>query len=221
MIFPTLKNKKSARINLNESAKKWLAKQGNRFSGPCANPFNDPVICTEMVEDLHKELGVDFSYGGYMEDRSFVWRGSYLEEPSTFIHLGVDLNAPRGTSIAIDFDAEAILVDDDYPEIGGWGTRVVVKHKMKDVYLIYAHLDRKIAVKTGDSLSKSQVFAAIGHTPYNGNWFPHVHVQILTKTAYDKAMEDDFLELDGYGSSKDMDLLKKEFPDPMGFIEVE
>lgn len=220
MLFPTLKNKKSAEINLNESAKKWLAKQGTRFNDPAINPFNDPVICVEMVEEVHQELGVDFSYGSYMEDRSFLWRGSYLEESGTFIHLGVDLSVPRDTSVAIDFDAEVVLVDYDYPEIGGWGKRVVVRHKTKDIYLIYAHLDRDIHVKAGDNLSKSQVFAKVGHAPYNGNWWPHLHVQVLTKAAYDKAMEEDFLELDGYGLAEDMDLLKKDFPDPMGFIEV-
>lgn len=97
----------------------------------------------------------------------------------------------------------------------------MVRHKREGVYLIYAHLDRDIAVKAGQSLSKGQIFATVGYAPYNGNWFPHVHVQVLTPAAYDKAMEEDFLELDGYGAAKDIGRLKNDFPDPMGYVEVE
>jgi murein DD-endopeptidase MepM/ murein hydrolase activator NlpD len=225
MIFPTLKNKAYGYINLNEAAKSWAARQSGRYAGRADNPLNDPAICAQMVEDFHGEHGWGFSFGGWLEDRSFVWRGSYLEKAGTFTHLGIDYNAPAGTEVAVDFDAEVLFVDSDYPEIGGWGSRVIMKHKTEDVYFIYAHLDytyldRATEALAGMDLEKGEIFAKIGSAPYNGNWYPHVHVQVLSRAAFEAAADNHFESLDGYGHGVNLPGLAMEFPDPKRFIKL-
>ena len=218
MIFPDLKNKKFGYANLNLEAKLWLAAAGQKGD---KNPLLDPVICNTMVSSVHKKYDIDFSYGGWMEDRSTLWKDSYLEEWKSFIHLGIDLNVPTGTRVAASFDAQVVKIDDDYPEDGGWGPRVIVKHATKPIYLIYAHLDRNLECKVGDILKTGRVFAKVGHAPYNGNWFPHLHVQTISAEYYEKLEKKGlWKELDGYGSPNDTPEDARNFPDPMRYISL-
>lgn len=218
MIFPKLKNKVFGYVNLNIEAELWMK---GKKPAPSKDALLDPSISTEMVDDVHKKYGLDFSYGGWMEDRSFLWKGTYLEPLNTYIHLGIDVNAPAGTDISIDFDAEVVKIDDDYPEEGGWGPRVVVKHAKEPVYFIYAHLDKEIKCKIGDVLKKDQIFAKVGKPPYNGNWFPHVHIQTIRQEYYKEVMKDDLWdEVDGYGAFEDLRENVRRFPDPLQYISL-
>lgn len=216
MLFPTLKNKKFGYVNLDLEARRWIAEKKTDQKD---NPLLDPKVCQEMVNETNRKYGLDFSYGGWMEDRSFLWKGSYLDEKKIYIHLGIDLSAPAGTSVAITFNAEVIKIDDDYPEIGGWGTRVILKHEIEPMYFIFAHLDKKVECKVGDALRAGDVFAKVGKPPFNGNWFEHVHVQVIIREYYHEIKEKNLLdELDGYGSDKDIELNAKRFPDPIKYI---
>ncbi len=140
-----------------------------------------------------------------MEDRSFLWRGSYMEKDKKFIHLGVDFNVPAGTKIAAAFRAKVVKIDDDFPEEGGWGPRIIIKHATLPVYMIYAHLDPEIKCKVGDIINKGNIFARVGKPPYNGNWFPHCHIQSISKKYFDELNKNNsWKELDGYGFEKEI-----------------
>ena len=104
MLFPELIGKRSTLIDLNLEAKKWLASR----STESVNPLLDPTICQNFVVECHQKLGIDFSYGGWLEDRSTLWRGSYLDQKRKYIHLGVDFNVPAGTQVAIERAATVI-----------------------------------------------------------------------------------------------------------------
>src|SRR2546422_11572306 len=94
-MFPGFPISRSAVVDLNSQAKMWSLRLPDLYLVPGAsNPLLDPYICQQMVEDVHRGLDVDWSYGGYLEYRSFLWAGSYLEETSSFIHVGVDFNVP-------------------------------------------------------------------------------------------------------------------------------
>jgi len=68
---------------------------------------------------------VDFSYGGYLEAPLVCMAGKLFGRARTFIHLASTSTRQEVRAIAIDFDAEVVLIDDDYPETAGWGTRVI------------------------------------------------------------------------------------------------
>lgn len=214
MIFPSLKNKKFGYVNLNLESQKWTETHPG-------SSLVDPTVCEKMVLDVHKKYSIDFSYGGWMEDRSFLWHGSYLDTWGEYIHLGVDLNVPTGTSVAADFDAKVIAIEDDYPEVGGWGPTVTLKHATKPVYLLYAHLDRNILCKPGDLLKAGTVFATVGKAPFNGNWFPHLHVQVISSSFYEEIEKKKaWKEIDGYGSAEEIEDHAKHFADPMQYISL-
>jgi murein DD-endopeptidase MepM/ murein hydrolase activator NlpD len=218
MIFPELKSKIFGYVNLNIEAELWMK---NKKPTPPKDALLDASLSGEMVEDVQEKYGLDFSYGGWMEDRSFLWKGTYLEPLGTYIHLGIDVNAPAGTDISVDFDAEVVRIDDDYPEEGGWGPRVTFKYRNEPLYFIYAHLDRDIKCKVGDVLDKGKIFAKVGKAPYNGNWFPHVHIQTIREEYYKELTENGLWhELDGYGSPADLSKNVERFPDPLQYISL-
>ncbi|MDE1874579.1 MAG: peptidoglycan DD-metalloendopeptidase family protein [Patescibacteria group bacterium] len=218
MIFPDLKGKRFGYVNLNLEAEAWLKHNESRSA---SNPLLDPSICQSMIDSVHEKYCLDFSFGGWMEDRSTLWKGSYLERENSFIHLGIDINVPPGTEIAASFDATVAKVDDDYPEQGGWGPRVILKHATKPIYLIHAHLDRDIRCEVGDALKRGQIFARVGTPPHNGNWFPHLHLQTISKDHYDRLeKERSWADLDGYGPADDIRENASLFADPMELISL-
>ena len=218
MIFPKLKNEVFGYVNLNSEAQLWME---SKKPAPSKEALLDASLSSGMVDDVHKKYGLGFSYGGWMEDRSFLWKGTYLEPLNTYIHLGIDVNAPAGTDICTDFEAEVVKIDDDYPEEGGWGPRVILRHAHEPVYFIYAHLDRNITCKVGDVLAEGHIFSKVGKPPFNGNWFPHVHIQTIRKEYYDEIVAGDLWdEIDGYGAYEDLAENVHRFPDPLQYISL-
>lgn len=223
MIFPDLKDKPFGYVNLNEEAKAWRQNNQAQESMTGRNPLLNPTICQAMVHNFHQRLGLVFSYGGWLEDRSTLWRGSYLDAEKKYLHVGLDLNVPTNTRVAVDLEAEVIRVDDDQDMNGGWGPRVIVKPTkdlINPVVLLFAHLSRETRCKVGDVLKAGQVFTSVGKAPENGNWYPHVHVQAIDSTFYEEILKKDFNQLDGYGLPADAETLGKIFKDPLNFIRL-
>ena len=218
MLFPEFENKVSGYVNLDTEARQWMQQRSLPVD---PNPLLDPDTCQQMVSDVHKKYSLDFSYGGWLEDRSFLWKGSYLDETGGYIHLGVDFNVPEYTKVAASFDAEVVRIDDDYPIEGGWGNRIIVKHAQLPLYFIYAHLDEENMCQVGDKLIKNQVFAKIGKTPFNGKWFPHLHLQTINAPFYEELLRTNALDsLDGYGAVTDIAKNAALFKDPLPFVEI-
>jgi murein DD-endopeptidase MepM/ murein hydrolase activator NlpD len=216
MLFPELQNQRSILIDLNLEAERWLATR----SAPIPNPLLDPKTCQQFVDDCHRRLGVDYSYGGWMEDRSTLWRGSYLDADQRYIHLGVDFNVPAGTKIAVERSCTVVRIDSDYPDKYGWGTRVIVHEPDAKFVMLFAHLDQKLEVKIGETLQPGSILAKVGKPPYNGDWFPHLHVQIVDLDHYHELLKNDLRDLDGYGHARDLELLKRIFPNPVTFLHI-
>lgn len=220
MIFPQLKEKKFGYVNLNLEAISWCEKNNIKPTKE-NNPLLSPETCQKFVEDTHKKYSLDFSYGGWMEDRSYIWQSGYLEKSQMFIHLGVDINIPNGTEIATNFEAEIVKIDDDFPLDGGWGPHVILRDVKSKIYLLYAHLEKDIPFKEGDIIAEGTVFAKVGKAPQNGNWFPHVHIQAISEEKFKNLLgTKDWEAFDGYGSKETPMENSKNFPDPLNFIKI-
>lgn len=217
MLFPDLKQASVGYVNLNLEAARWLAL--NRSEGE-ANPLLDPIAAQWFVNETHRELGLDVSYGGWLEDRRDLWDGSYLDAAQTYLHLGVDVNAPVGTRVAVDRTADVIAVDDDSPLVGGWGNRVILRLRDVQTVLIYAHLARGVRCAPGDVLSPGDVFASLGTPDENGSWFSHVHVQAIRSDFFETLSPKDLADLDGYGRADDRARLARLFPDPLRHVDL-
>ena len=185
MIFPTLAGKKFGRIDLNEAAKCWLTEQGiNHCAIEFDNPLLDPNICRQMVEEHQHSLDLDYSYGGWLENRSTIWKGSYLDAKRNYLHLGVDFNVPEGTPVATDNDGVILQVDTDN-SIGGWGTRIILLTQQPQTFvLIYAHLRPHINLEPDTIIRAGTLLGEVDASDTNGHWYPHLHEQALSREAF-------------------------------------
>jgi hypothetical protein len=173
------------------------------------NPLLNPYRCEEWLAKLSFLNRIDFSYGGYMEDRSFLWRGSYLN-PKKSIHLGVDVNFLKpGKSIycPLNFIVKEIFHDTD--QNGGWGDRVLVE--TENGLVIFAHLKAEKLV-IGQKYLKGSPVGVLASPHENGGWFTHLHLQGIKDLAQMNG-------IDGYGEKSDLNEVN--YPNPLKILEIE
>ena len=183
------------------------------------SPFLEPIVAQKMVDLYHERRGITWSHGGYLEDRTDLWRGGYLKEP--VIHGGIDVSLPAGTVVRCMRDGTVVWVDDDKNPDGGWGPYIVVR-TMNDrgsvEYVLYGHLG-SMFVKAGDSVSRGGILADIGAPPENGGWWSHLHLQCVAQEYYEWCCDNDINKtLDGYFPCSQLDLFRVRFPDPSALL---
>lgn len=205
-------------LNLNQAGSAWLDRNASRFDGIKGNPLLVAEVCGQMVADEGKERKIDYPYGGYLEDRSKLLTGSYLEKEKKFLHLGVDFSVPTKTPVAATFNGRVVHIDNDFPEEHGWGTRIIIWDLQSNVHFIFAHLDRTVSVKKDGHVKPGEVIGTIGAPPINGGWWPHLHLQVMTPSTYADALAVGFEKLDGYGLPAEKEDLRRRFPDPMNYL---
>ncbi len=164
-----------------------------RHHFPHSNPLLQPDICNEWVKRMHGMFGCDFSYGGYSEDRTYLWRNSYLTREGhtdphgqrigfKTKHLGIDFNVPAGTVVHSPRAGRVIDVFADPDTEIGWGGRVIVEYARRaheSWCLVFGHLSHNGLPQVGDEVAGGDVLGVVGDYPDNGNLFHHLHVQQL------------------------------------------
>ncbi len=180
----------------------------------------DPEKCAQLLEKIQKDLGIYWSYGGWLENRSMLLGDSYLKATKSWIHLGIDINLPVNTPIRATLNGTVYMADSDYPEEGGWGNFVILQHNLNGTvfYSISGHLSNKKVVTKGQKILRGETIGYVGNTTENGFWFPHVHFQLISKEEM-RRQENPFT-LDGYGQEKDITYLRKNYPDPLVILPM-
>lgn len=213
-LLPTMDLQRACEVNLDAAAIEWVARHGAGNE----NRLLQPAVTQQMLDELHTKLGVSWSYGSYLEDRSTLLRGSYLDDSGGHIHLGVDVNVPPGTPIAAPCDATVANIFDDGDEQQGWGPRLILRPCDESApYIVLGHLT-PLRFKVGEPVLTGQILAEVAPPPFNGYWFPHLHVQLLARGAVPRHEADAYRSLDGYGHSRDLETLKQDYPDPIHLV---
>jgi murein DD-endopeptidase MepM/ murein hydrolase activator NlpD len=227
MLFPTLSGKKFREIDLDREAIGWIEEYEKKNGATSHSPLLDPHLGQRFIEGLHRRYGVDWSYGGYLENRRHLWRGGYMETSGDFIHLGVDFNVPQGTPLITEYDASVVVVDDDGDQDGGWGQRIFLKPVLPldecpfpALLLIYAHL-QNVVPRSGQQIRAGTVLAEVGGPPNNGNWPPHLHIQALRYEIFSRILVEGFANLDGYGHPDRLAEYPDLFPNPLDLLHLE
>jgi murein DD-endopeptidase MepM/ murein hydrolase activator NlpD len=188
-------------VNLDLEARK-------QFQKTKVNPLLDPDYCEAWTKYIAKKGNNKHVYGGYMENRSFLWRGSYLK-PNNSIHLGVDFSFAAGTPIhcPVAFEVKDIFRDPD--QSGGWGERVLIETEKGLV--IFAHLSGvSLKGEKNNFYSAGTFIGTVATKHSNGGWFPHLHLQGVKNVG--------LIHLDGY--SHRYKGMEKDYPYPLPMIGI-
>ena len=118
------------------------------------------------MDGLTARAGAEFSWGGWLEDRAHLWRGSYLP-PGGAVHIGIDINAPAGTRVLSPLEGEVVHAVPDSELGGGWGGWLVLR---ADAYY-QSQTENALSVspKYRDTLDGFAIFNASA-TWSHGNW---------------------------------------------------
>jgi murein DD-endopeptidase MepM/ murein hydrolase activator NlpD len=185
LLFPQLRQYTWKEINLNEEAKSLPVDK--------PNPLLDAGYCQEWVYERILKHSCSYCYGGYLEDRSVLWRGHY-QKAGHAIHLGTDFTVIAGTYVYAPFSGKVVHCFHDDDTEGGWGGRIIVEHA--GGFCLFGHLSH-LELRVGQEIHKGGIFAKVGTKEENGNWFPHLHIQGISPRMLHLHSED-LRTIDGY-----------------------
>jgi peptidoglycan LD-endopeptidase LytH len=163
-----------------------------RLDFTAANPrltpenLRDTATFDQLVQQMLAEQHATVGWGGYLEERVIYRRSPGLfgeAGPARSLHLGIDVWCPAGVLVAAPLAATVHSVADN-AGFGDYGPTVILEHQLEDVrfWTLYGHLSRAeaLTLHAGQRLAAGEVFATVGPWPENGDWPPHLHVQLIT-----------------------------------------
>jgi 4-aminobutyrate aminotransferase-like enzyme len=136
------------------------------------------------------DAGAVVGVGGYDEARLIYSTdafasGAVTDERRT-VHIGVDLTLPAGSPLFAPLDGVVHSFEDARARLD-YGPVIVLRHDIPGneplaFYTLYGHLDRRSldGLSVGKRIRAGERLASIGAPPENGDWWPHVHFQIIT-----------------------------------------
>jgi len=140
-----------------------------------------------LINEEMREAGTKFAFGRYGEPRGLYNSENFADAAageSRTIHLGIDLFCVAATPVFAPFDGTVELVANNDRELD-YGPMLIIRHDSDTAgrfYTLYGHLslDTLTRVAAGQSVAAGEQVAAVGEPPFNGNWPPHLHMQVIT-----------------------------------------
>lgn len=133
----------------------------------------------------HKLAGAGAKYGigGYGENRTLYRRSTLFTrtDPRT-VHLGMDIWGAAGTRVYAPLGGTVHSFASNN-EFGDYGATIILQHQLdtRVFCTLYGHLSANdlLPLKEGKYISRGEVIGHFGESKENGNWPPHLHMQII------------------------------------------
>jgi 4-aminobutyrate aminotransferase-like enzyme/Ser/Thr protein kinase RdoA (MazF antagonist) len=148
---------------------------------------DDSTAWTRAVFDRMRDAGATLGVGRYDEPRR--WYTSEAFRTNTdggpewrTVHLGIDLFMPAGTPVLAPLDGTVVATRDNAGRLD-YGPTILLRHQAGDAefFTLYGHLaPDALELEAGRRVRRGERIAAIGAPPGNGDWAPHLHLQIIT-----------------------------------------
>jgi murein DD-endopeptidase MepM/ murein hydrolase activator NlpD len=136
-------------------------------AAPVAPPVKAEV---EAAGPVMRQIVFSAPVRGYAINSAFGLRKLAIEARAR-AHKGVDIAAPKGTSVFTT--AEGVVLRTGY-DAGGYGNFIEVRHP-NGLSTVYGHLSR-IDVASGDAVAAEQRIGLVGSTGYSTG--PHLHFEV-------------------------------------------
>jgi murein DD-endopeptidase MepM/ murein hydrolase activator NlpD len=206
----------------------WILKHGHDF-GPVLPISHKDLTLLPLGADRDATRGRPVSrrpacrlgridgtaVGRYGEDRSIYDADSGSERRT--IHHAIDVYAPAGTPVLTPLPGRIAMIGND-TSIDGFGGIMVLEHESGTphrFWTFYGHLaPASLSDKTiGAPVERGATIGVLGVPAENGNWPPHVHMQLMTALCFDRAEA-----IIGLSLRSQWDLWESIFPNPNGVL---
>jgi murein DD-endopeptidase MepM/ murein hydrolase activator NlpD len=149
-----------------------------------APPERFDVLIRSVVGGDPSAVGI----GGYGERRG-IYTGPEYESSGgaagerRSVHLAVDVWAAADTPVCAPLEGRVAIVRNNDTRLD-YGPVVVLEHATDDgvpFFSLYGHLSMSTLGhrSAGEMVSAGDVIGWVGTPPTNGDWAPHVHVQVI------------------------------------------
>ncbi len=182
----------------------------------------DTARLSQAINAEMKGAGVDVSIGRYDElrllyaSRMFARTSAPTSERRT-LHIGLDLFADAGTKICAPLEGTVAGFANNTEKLD-YGPVIVLRHELDDAvfHTLYGHLSVESLQnkKIGQVIQKGEGFATLGAAPINGDWPPHLHLQILVDALSLNHNSDLLTDFPGVAYPNERDVFKIICPDP-------
>jgi 4-aminobutyrate aminotransferase-like enzyme/Ser/Thr protein kinase RdoA (MazF antagonist) len=154
---------------------------------PMARRLAQAIGRAAGVADMSTGRGDPVGVGGYDEARVLyttpAFQGTGALGESRTVHLGIDLTAPAGTPVHAPFDGVVHGFENAATRLD-YGPVIVLRHDQAGTpfYTLYGHLSRTSldGRRVGQRVARGDRLGYIGAPPDNGDWWPHLHFQVVT-----------------------------------------
>jgi 4-aminobutyrate aminotransferase-like enzyme/Ser/Thr protein kinase RdoA (MazF antagonist) len=206
----------------------WILKHGHDF-GPVLPISHQNLTLLPLGPDLDATRGRPFrealhaalaeidgtAVGRYGEDRS-IYDADTGSERRT-IHHAIDVYAPAGTPVLAPWPGRIAMIGND-TSIDGFGGIIVLEHESGTphrFWTFYGHLSPAgLSDKAnGVPVERGAPIGVLGVPEENGNWPPHVHMQLMTALCFDRPEA-----IIGLSLRSQWDLWESIFPNPNGIL---
>lgn len=166
----------------------------------------------ESMEEYNRSLlnnsWATWAIWGYLEDRSHILTGTHIREEGRIYHLGIDILFEAKTKLYNPLDGR--VYESWYePWDGNYGWYIIIEYILDTMkfYALYGHLSLDSITKN-TFVKRWEYLATLGAPEENGNWFPHLHLQVFT------GQDLDTWKNRWYCSEKDLSSIRNFCPDP-------
>ena len=153
--------------------------------------LDDTGLFTQYIAARLQAAGCRYGIGGYGEHRTIYSRSTHFDGVGAprRLHLGVDIWGPVGTPVYAFMGGMVHSVA--YNEgFGDYGATMILLHQLDGIpfYTLYGHISRAdIKNKSaGEYLIRGQEIAHFGQAEENGQWPPHLHMQVVMELGVKK-----------------------------------
>ena len=151
---------------------------------------NDEPALTPRLFGAMRDAKVKLAIGRYDEPRLIYSSPAFAPERGTggerrTIHIGLDLFAEAGTTVHAPLDGTVHdFANASAPQ--DYGAVIVLRHETGDgtpFFTLYGHLSRASldGLRRGALVKRGDRIATLGAPAENGNWTPHLHLQVITE----------------------------------------
>ena len=164
---------------------------GSLLLGQLTDDSNTPAF-TDLLFGQVAQAGSTVGIGCYDEPRR-IYTANIFRIPGNdrdkwrTIHMGLDLFMPPGTAVFAPLPGKIHSFANNNTHLN-YGPVIVLQHDVCDnvgddltFYTLYGHLsDTSLdGLTIGQAIARGEKFAEIGDFPSNGDWPPHLHLQIM------------------------------------------